>query len=603
MRKVQKMIQRLKFGEDAELNKVLSSSDEIRRLMDWAKEHSLELEYWLLERYHEILRQNRAGQQVLSNAFYRFHRHIEHYQLQYFYATQNTHKIDVWHSVIHSVLGKGDYWWAVRLCDEALVYFPKERQNRQYLIEALAVLAHHQVGDALQRLQPEMQAFVEDFPDIEALLMVLKHWMVWDIVEAETILRRALVHFPKNPHLLEWDIQLLLWKGKFTEAHSTLDSMDLRDISFFRWKVLGTLAMMDKDYVQAKECFERALQYSSAVQNSQAEIWRWLAEWAYFTGNYQLGIEYADKAAFTSPRFNILNKVLRELNICAHYHPTKNNSMHLLEIGSWIETLVSLDTSIFEGLEQVLKQFKANRSDCLCLSSEGGLSNFQQAPDPAHIGREIQHVLYTRGIQEAIALSEKYKPHFPSAFFNNYQGELFLWVGEYERAERCFREGIANRINTKWCWIGLGASLMYQGKEREALQTWEQGLEIVQFAGPTLYAYRGECQARLGNFASAKADLQYSIAQKPTRMSSQLLLDWIRIQEDASKAPAIMQKLWKDYPIMMWDIIGVQRLTPKGIIERVLSAMKGNRSSTMVMYMIDEKLRFLPLDDIQKSIA
>ena len=34
---------------------------------------------------------------------------------------------------------------------------------------------------------------------------------------------------------------------------------------------------------------------------------------------------------------------------------------------------------------------------------------------------------------------------------------------------------------------------MLEGNLQKALLTWQKGLDIVHFAGPTLYAYRGEC--------------------------------------------------------------------------------------------------------------
>ena len=143
---------------------------------------------------------------------------------------------------------------------------------------------------------------------------------------------------------------------------------------------------------------------------------------------------------------------------------------------------------------------------------------------------------------------------------------------------------------------------MYQGLEQEALETWKTGLSIVGFAGPTLYAYRGECQARLGNIAAARQDLMHALSQKPTRIGARIVLHLMESKARPEIGVQYVQFLQTHFPVMMLDIMGTEKPAPAEILQKILHAMRGNRSSTMVMYAVDQKLRFLPLQQIENSL-
>ena len=168
-----------------------------------------------------------------------------------------------------------------------------------------------------------------------------------------------------------------------------------------------------------------------------------------------------------------------------------------------------------------------------------------------------------------------------------------LYVGQYAEAEKCFRHAIGLEEDTKWSWIGLGAARMFQGEEEEAIEIWKKGIEIVKFEGPTLYAYRGECLRLLGRNDEARKDLEHAHAKKPTRITAKINLALIDAKENPEATRAYVDTLWRDYPVMMYDIAKTPNRDAEESLQKILLAMKGNRSSTFIMYLINGNPRFM----------
>ena len=110
----------------------------------------------------------------------------------------------------------------------------------------------------------------------------------------------------------------------------------------------------------------------------------------------------------------------------------------------------------------------------------------------------------------------------------------------------CFENALSIDNTTKWAWIGLGACHMFEGNLQKALQTWKQGLDIVHFAGPTLYAYRGECHRLMGNKTKALEDIRYAITQKPSRLSSHINLAFLESDTNPERAIEFVEKTKKE---------------------------------------------------------
>ena len=107
---------------------------------------------------------------------------------------------------------------------------------------------------------------------------------------------------------------------------------------------------------------------------------------------------------------------------------------------------------------------------------------------------------------------------------NTYRGEFLLWCGAYAEAAAAFSASLERDRATKWAWIGLGATWMLRGDRKRALETWDEGLAVTHFAGPTLWAYKGECLRREGRYAEAREALEVARETSPRRLATHINL-------------------------------------------------------------------------------
>jgi tetratricopeptide (TPR) repeat protein len=236
------------------------------------------------------------------------------------------------------------------------------------------------------------------------------------------------------------------------------------------------------------------------------------------------------------------------------------------------------------ALAAALDRLGGNHTPYPTVIENGRLTSLPPAVDPGQIGASIQLVQHTRGAEAARALYREYAERFdghPRILI--YEGELELWLGNYERAAQIFREVLARRNDMKWAWIGLGASAMLQGELDEAQRTWKEGLAVTR-AGPTLYVYRGECFRRQGRADAARRDLELAVRQKPQRLSAWINLALLDQRDDVLQQ--VERKLIESAPLLMAELSGT--LTDK--LEKVLDSMRGNRSSTRVTYHLWNKV-------------
>ena len=178
-----------------------------------------------------------------------------------------------------------------------------------------------------------------------------------------------------------------------------------------------------------------------------------------------------------------------------------------------------------------------------------------------------------------------------------YHGEVHLYLGEYAEARRNFLKALEIYERTRWAYIGLGATELFEGDARRALDTFRRGVAICGTPGPTMYAYRGEAHRVVGNLAAAREDLARSVEQAPSRIGASVNLALVAGAEgDRDEERAIAERLLADAPGLLADAsraIGVASDTrepaaTRALLEKLLDMLRGNRSSTCVTYFTDE---------------
>jgi tetratricopeptide (TPR) repeat protein len=232
-------------------------------------------------------------------------------------------------------------------------------------------------------------------------------------------------------------------------------------------------------------------------------------------------------------------------------------------------------TDSLRGIESLIDRFGGNHTPHLTIADGGELRSHRLPLDPRYLGANVMRVLRTRGPEAARALYRELAPAVDDdPLFRIYEGELELWLGEYEAAARIFRAALAPSERVLWAWIGLGASAMLQGDLREAQEIWDKGLRVMGFAGPTLYVYRGECYRRQGEVELARRELETAVQSSPQRLSA-----WINLAllDGGAEALERAERQCAAFaPILMEELDGA----PSERLEKVLLAMRGNRRSS-----------------------
>jgi tetratricopeptide (TPR) repeat protein len=523
----------------------------------------------------EQLERDGRGLDWLQNALRRCGLEAEAFALQAENTRRRHHERD-WETLIHSVLQSGDPWWARQLITQA------GHSTRE--LQALGIETELRLGRPLESVPAWLQSY-QDEGATEAAVS----WLVrgGEIAEAERLLEAT-------PGLNLWRARLALWRNQPGVARSLLE----RSPTSPETRVLEAIATVLEDRLQEAEMRLRSL----LARDAAAEAWSWLATVLRKQQRYAEAVDAAQAASDKTPTFDLVARLERELateyqrlaerrqnrpyaivrllrfiglaRIAQRIDGVSRRTVADLEHAAALYPLGSRPDDPIGSLAAVLERFGGNHTPHLTTFDGGKLTAYRLPPDPRSLGASILHVLWTRGPDAARALYRELAPrvnHHP--LFLIYQGELELWMGAYEEAERIFRGILEKDRRVKWAWIGLGASVMLQGDLRGAQKIWKKGVSLA-CAGPTLYVYRGECYRRQGNIRRARRDLERAVREKPQRLSA-----WINLallNRDEAEMARIEAECTAFAPLLMAELSGdtAERL------EGVLEAMRGNRRST-----------------------
>jgi tetratricopeptide (TPR) repeat protein len=485
------------------------------------------------------------------------------------YLARSGNDARAWEDLVGSVLGTGDPWWARELLTECGL------QTRE--LDRLRVECDLALGDDAAQ---SIAAFQRAHSDPDALDTVVGWWIAnRQVEEAERLLTRQDQPTP-------WRAKLALWRGDTKTACALARALPATPETAC---IEGAAALLDGNLDAAESRLRRVLD-----DNASAEAWSWLATTLRKRGRFDEAVRAADSANLTATDLTLAPRIERELAIeygreaagtsrrgafawlRRRLGLSRERLIRDLEYAAMLYPLGLRPHDPLPALETAIARLGGNRTSHPTTCVSGALKSLRLPVDPRQLGAVIQSVLWTRGAAAVRALYRHYAPtvdHHP--LFLIYQGEIELWMGAYEDAEKIFRAAIDRDGSTKWAWIGLGASLMLQGDLAAAQTTWAEGLEFSGgFAGPTLYVYRGECHRRQGERSEARADLEYAIAEKPQRLSAHVNLALLDGDpESLQRAESACRSF---APLLMEDLTG----TTAEKLEQVLLAMRGNRSSS-----------------------
>jgi tetratricopeptide (TPR) repeat protein len=475
-----------------------------------------------------------------------------------------------WETLIASVLRIGDPWWARELLDEV----GGESRN----LERLRIEAELATGDAAELIA----AWTRKHRD-EAALDAAVGWYVQigQVAEAERLLesvpganlwrarfalwreqpdvaRRALNGLPASPEVRCCEAIAAVQEGRLAEAESLLQGLADTDVRAEALTWLAAVLRKQRRHGEAGKVAEEA-SYASPIFNLAARLER------------ELAVEYeggAPQESGTTAKRSWFRRVRAAL-------PGPQRTISQLEHADLLYPLGLGPEEPVRSLERVLDRFGGNRTLHLTTNEAGKLAAHRIPIDPRYLGANVLRVLWTRGPAAARALYRTLAPTVSDhPLFRIYAGELELWMGTYDDAERIFRDVLERQTKVLWAWIGLGAAVMLQGRLGEAHEIWEQGNSVMGFRGPTVYVYRGECYRRQGETTLARRELEFAVRQAPHRLSA-----WINLallNQDRAELKRVLGECVAFAPLLMGDLSG----STSERLEKVLEAMRGNRRSS-----------------------
>lgn len=474
-----------------------------------------------------------------------------------------------WEKLIATLLRMGDPWWARELLEEA--------GTGSRNLERLRIEVELAVGDGAASIA----AWTRTRRD-EAALDAAIGWYVQigRIVDAERLLEKA-------PGANLWRARFALWREQPDVARRALQGLP----SSTEVRCCEAIATVQEGKLAEAEFLLREL----ANTEVRAEALSWLAAVLRAQHRYREAATFAEAASYASPIFNLAARLERELAVeyeatvlhesgiwkhpwlrrLREVLPGSQRTIAQLEHAEFLYPLGLRPKDPIRNLEGLLQRFGGNRTLHLTTIENGKLTAYRLPLDPRYLGANVLRVFWSRGPTVARELFRALAPTVSDhPLFRIYAGELELWMGAYDEAERIFRETLARETKVLWGWIGLGASVMLQGRLGEAHEIWEHGDTVMGFRGPTVFVYRGECYRRQGEVALARRELEFAVQQAPQRLSA-----WINLallNQDPEELERVSRECVAFAPLLM----GTLRGSTAERLEGVLQAMRGNRRSS-----------------------
>jgi tetratricopeptide (TPR) repeat protein len=604
MRDLQKIIQSQDMEKSRHFLQYTSfkSAKQVFQILQWVEEFGkVELLAPVIDSHKNLLLSSRDETQlrILADCSRKLRRDVEAYEYTYQRAQLYPHKIQNWLPFLQSIYQTRDYWWSIEIAEDALHFHSHSKEIWDILLHSLFYIKS-------SRLQETLQKYQTLFSDPHSLRISVEYTIIFDCAKAQSLLHNSLKNHPDSLHLHIAKAHFSLWNSDLFQAqkiaekillqiHSPNNNLDLDndsdDIEREAKLICIAVHMLKGNLNDAHKKIHSLL--TKFPNDAQGLLWE--SEYCLLQKNYEKASHLIATAIEHQEHYCFISQIIR--HICLESLSLANGhlpwKMQDLEIFPHLKILGIQGEEPASNLMKIREHFSGNRHRVLTYLQDNSLIYVQLPLPPRHIGRMMQHILFTRGMNAAIKQAKYEYQQNPVPLFIIYLGELYLWTGQYQEAADCFEQSISLDKNTKWAWIGLGACHMLEGNLQKALQTWKRGLDIVHFAGPTLYAYRGECYRLLGETQKAYADIRHAIQEKPNRLSAHFNLALLNCESFPEKTHQYVKDLKKEKPFFVQDIQQKEKMPPNEFLQKALLSMRGNRSSTFYTYFVNDKIRFV----------
>jgi tetratricopeptide (TPR) repeat protein len=248
-------------------------------------------------------------------------------------------------------------------------------------------------------------------------------------------------------------------------------------------------------------------------------------------------------------------------------------------------------------LREVRAALKGNYGEVTTQWRDGKLTRLPPSgrDGPRFASRRALELLRSRSLDDTLRAFAELEHTYPqSSLPACHHAEALLWAGRLDEAEKEFRRALSLVRGTRFAWIGLTGVACLRGRFDEALRISAEGVETMgRTEGPAVFVYRGEVLRHLGRLDEARRDLERAIELSPRRLSATLNLalvdDDARLQAMVfDRAPGLVSdaayELRRD---------GVASPSRRGILERALVMLRGNRSTSLITYWCEGRMRLV----------
>jgi tetratricopeptide (TPR) repeat protein len=364
--------------------------------------------------------------------------------------------------------------------------------------------------------------------------------------------------------------------------------------------VLGGIRVMRGAYDDALPHLDRAL----AMRNEDSTARHWRAEALRRMERLDEAVEEIDLAIAHAPRYLITGQATRLLCSLA-MHRDEERQLPADAYAELVEGLAplagepsaavrsGLGAAVEAFLESAIAALAGNRSHLPTCIENGALVAIPVRLNSRMAARYHQESIRAHPVETVLAGFDALITEYGELpTIHCHRGELQLWLGAWNGAQRSFARALEIDRSTRWAWIGLGASHIGAGALDAAARAYDDAVIYAPPPGRTIHVYRGELSFLRGDRDAAARDLERALYMNPERLSAQLLLarvDHARGNRDACRTRVARAR--EAAPALFHDLAG----EPDDVARTVLQMMRGNRSSNFVTYFTaDGRMRFVP---------
>jgi tetratricopeptide (TPR) repeat protein len=389
---------------------------------------------------------------------------------------------------------------------------------------------------------------------------------------------------------------LALFAGDSASARTHANALLARDEATALTLSAGADAL-DGDDDAATRALDRALAADPRAWEARA----WRAEILVRRGAFDEAMRELDEAIAQAPGFLVSARMARIIAALRDGTSGASNSGALadvVEIADAAKRVVPDARAIIDAaddpraicaaLRAALAAMRGNRTLAPSIVRDGRLVALGACPGPRFASRMILDRVATAPLDEQLAAFDPWiAAHPESGLPICHRGELRLWLGQYEAAQRDLDVAIATKARTRWAYIGLAALEIVEGRFERALETLARGIAVMDdTTGPAVYGVRGEALRRLGRFDDAIADLETACRVSPRRISAHVNLALAYAARGRTDDAARAFDHVRDcaYPLLHDAATELGAWTLEPLLETALASMLGNRSSSCVTW-------------------